>query len=248
MNVNIRVLVKEPRGFCRILQILFAALAWSTVANFSTISKLRIFCPDTSPFTAEYKIDYPFDLRKTEVQSPINCSDDARVVIDKFPIDFSTISMLYVLISAISLLYAFGALFYYSVLTAKYETDPLAPTVDLGITVSILILWIILTFIWALNVSDLKHYTHPHYFKERLSVCEEGVGNCQPIDPGKWSSLTVSIVCGFLCIVLWLGSSWFIFKETSFHKKQPYTTTNTTITTQSPEITQQDQPQLQQYQ
>lgn len=223
-QLNIRVLIKEPRGFIRLLQILFSILAWSTTANFLTISTLHIYCSDATPFTVEYKIEYPFDLKNTEVSAPFNCTDDTNVITDKFPIDFSTSSMLYVLVSFISLVYASGAAIYYCLFTAKYETDPLKPMVDLCLTLLISICWIAITLTWALNVSDLKHYTHPNNFKEYLSVCQDVEANCQPSNPGKWSSLTVSIVCGFTCIVLWLGSTWFTFKETTLHKKQAYQT------------------------
>lgn len=219
-KINLRVLIKEPRGFVRILQILFSILAWSTTAGFSTKSTLHIDCPDATPFTVDYKISYPFDLRQTEVNVPADCRDDTEVVQDTFPIDFSATSMLYVLVCIISLIYAICSLSCYCLLTSRYENDPLAPMVDLCLTLLITICWIVITLTWALNVSDLKHYTHPHYFKDSLSVCQDTEANCQPSNPGKWSSLTVSIVCGFACIVLWLGSTWFIFKETTLHKQK----------------------------
>lgn len=244
-NFNIRVLVKEPRGFIRILQILFGALAWSTTADFTTISTLHIDCPDASPYNVEYKIEYPFDLRNTNVSSPSACTDDTTVREDTFPIDFSCTSMLYVFVCATSLLYALGSVIYYCLLTAKYETDPLAPMVDLCITLLFTILWIIITCTWALNVSDLRHYTHPSYFRDALSVCHERDANCQPESPGKWSSLTVSIICGFTCVVLWLGSTWFIFKETTLHKKQ-YQSSSAPPQQQQPQ--QQQSYQQQQYQ
>lgn len=232
-KVNLRVLIKEPRGFIRILQIFFSILAWSTTAGFSTISILTINCPDAATFPVEYKIDYPFDLRQTEVSAPFNCTDDTNVIAEKFPIDFSTTSMLYVLVCFLSLIYAIGITIYYCLFTAKYETDPLAPMVDLCLTLLLTIFWITITCTWALNVSDLRHYTHPHYFKDHLTVCEDIEANCQPTNPGKWSSLTVSIVCGFTCIVLWLGSTWFTFKETTLHKKQPYQTNQAGVVQQT---------------
>lgn len=224
-NLNTRVLIKEPRGFIRILQVIFAALAWSTTAGFSTTSTLHIDCPEAPAYHAEYKIAYPFDLRETEILSPENCTDDTKVVPDTFPIDFSSTSMLFVLVCVLSLLYALGAAAYYCLFTAKYETDPLTPMVDLCLTLLFTICWVIITCTWALNVSDLKHYTHPHYFKDSLAVCRDIEANCQPSNPGKWSSLTVSIVCGFTCVVLWFGSTWYIFKETTLHKKQNYQAT-----------------------
>lgn len=219
-HINIRVLIKEPRGFIRILQVLFSVLAWSTTAGFTTTSSLHIDCPEMTPFTVDYKIAYPFDLRQTEVSAPKNCTDDVDVVQEVFPIDFSCTSMLYVLVCFISLVYALGAAAYYSILTAKYETDPLAPMVDLCLTILVTVFWVVINCTWALNVSDLKHYTHPHYFKEWLDVCQDSEANCQTATPGKWTSLTVSIICGFTCVILWLASTWFIFKETTLHKKQ----------------------------
>jgi uncharacterized membrane protein len=217
-QINLRALIKEPRGFVRLLQVLFSILAWSTTSGFSTTSTLHIDCPDATPFTVEYKIIYPFDLREVEVSVPYNCTDDTDVVQDSFPIDFSSTAMLYVLVSIISLLYAIGAAICYCFFTARYEANPLALMVDFFLTLLITILWTVITCTWALNVSDLKHYTHPHHFKDSLTVCQDSDANCQPSNPGKWSSLTVSIVCGFTCAVLWLGSTWFIFKETTSTK------------------------------
>lgn len=221
-NINVRVLLKEPRGFIRLLQILFAIFAWSTTHSFSTVAILHIYCPDEAPWTVEYRIKYPFDLRESEISYPSNCANDVNVVNEKFPIDFSATAMLYVLLCVISLLYAIASLVYYCVFTSKYETDPLAPMIDLGITLLLTFSWILITCTWALNVADLKHYAHPGYFEKFLDVCHEELAGCKTADPGKYSSLTVSIICGFTCIALWLGSNWFIFKETSLHKKQPY--------------------------
>lgn len=221
LGINLRVLIKEPRGFVRLLQIVFSILAWSTTSGFATISTLQIVCPDNAtPWFVEFKIAYPFDLRESKFSVPLNCSDDTDVIQDSFPIDFSTTAMLYVLLCIISLLYAIGTLLCYCFLTVRYETDPLAPMVDLSLTLLLTICWIIMTLTWALNVSDLKHYTSPHYFKDSLTVCQDTEANCQPSNPGRWSSLTVSIVCGFTCVILWLGSTWFIFKETTLHKQK----------------------------
>lgn len=222
-RVNLRVLIKEPRGFIRILQILFSILAWLTTSGFKAKSTLHIDCPNEvfdDPFKVEYKISYPFDLRQTELSVPADCRDDTELVPKTFPIDFSATAMLYVLVCIISLLYATCILVCYCFLTARYESDPLAPMADLCATILIALFWIIITLIWALNVTDLKYYTHPHYFKDYLEVCQDQETNCQPSNPGKWSSLTVSIICGFTCIVLWLGSTWFIFKETTLHKQK----------------------------
>lgn len=223
-KVNLRVLLKEPRGFIRILQVLFSLMAWSTIAGFTTTSILEIYCPDSGKYTAEYKISYPFDLRSTEVNTPYNCStDDTELATDTFPIDFSATSMLFVLVCVISFIYASCAAGYYCLLGHKYENDPLAPVLDLSLTFVITVAWFIITCTWALNVSDLKHYTHPTYFRQHLAVCStDSDANCQPANPGKWSSLVVSIVCGFTCSIMWLGSTWFIFKETSLHKKPQY--------------------------
>lgn len=223
MEPNLRVLIKEPKGFIRILQVLVGLLAWSTTAGFSTVTVLHIYCPDnSSPFNVDLEVKYPFDLRTTNVSAPQNCSDDTNVVDDKFPIDFSATSMLYVAVCVLSLIYASATAIYYCLFTAKYETDPLAPMVDLCITLLFTVAWIVITCTWLLNVTDLKHYTHPNYFQNWLSACLDEDTKCETSNPGKWTSLTVSVTCGLTCVLLWLGSTWYIFKETTLHKKPTY--------------------------
>lgn len=236
ININTRVLLKEPRGFIRLLQVLFAILAWSTTASFTTTSIMEIACPNEfgqrnqTFYPAPYKISYPFDLRNTSVDAPKDCTeDDTDMIGQKFPIDFSATAMLYVLISVVSLLYAIAAGVYYCMFTVKYETDPLVPMVDLCITLLLTILWVILTITWGLNVSDLKHYVHPMYISNHVSICQNANVSCHVKELGKWSSLSVSIGCGFMCIMLWLGSTWYTFKETTLHKKPTYQTTTQTV-------------------
>lgn len=227
-RINFRVLIKEPRGFIRILQVFIGLLAWSTTAGFSTTSVLHIYCPDnTSPFNVDLEVKYPFDIRTTKVSAPQNCSDDTDVVDDTFPIDFSATSMLYVAVCVLSLIYALSSAIYYCFFTAKYETDPLVPMVDLCITLLFTVAWIAITLTWWLNVTDLKLYTHPNYFRNWLSACLNDDIKCETSSPGKWSSLTVSIVCGLACVLMWLGSTWYIFKETTLHKKQTYQASTT---------------------
>lgn len=219
LNINV---LKEPRGFIRILQVLFAIISWSTTATFSTTTLLQVDCPDGANFPIDYKISYPFDLTKVVVSAPFNCTDDTNLVDDIFPIDFSSTAMLYTLISALSLFYAIGCIVYYALFSIKYQNDPLVPMVDFCITFLFTILWTLIACTWLLNVTDLKHYTHPNYFKDFLNICSDPDSHCQPSSPGKWSSLTASIICGFTCVVLWLGSSWFVFKETTLHRKPEY--------------------------
>lgn len=218
-SINIEIITKEPRGFIRVLQVLFGIITWTLTASFSTTTSLSIDCDDGSNYKAEYKISYPFDLSQTQIDVPLNCTHQSTIVGDSFPVDFSTTAMLFVAISVVSLLYSIACIFYYSTQAFKYETDPLAPMIDLCLTFLLAVCWTLLTLTWFLNVSDLKYYTHPHYFKQFLAVCEDQKSaHCEASTIGKWSPLTASVVCGLTNIVLYIGSIWFVFKETRLHR------------------------------
>lgn len=210
--------------------MLFCIIVWSTTAGFSTITELQIDCPgDNNTYSVEYKVEYPFDAQENKVETPANCSDETYVNTQTFPLDFSCSAMLYVLVCALSMFYALGCAILYSIYSQKYCSNPLIPMVDLSITLLLALVWLVMTCMWALNVSDLKHYTHPSYIKKFVSICEDKVSNCVPAHPGKWSSLNISVVAGFTCVLLWAASLWFVFKETTLHKGQSQVVTTSGV-------------------
>ncbi|XP_071656621.1 synaptophysin-like protein 1 [Patagioenas fasciata] len=54
-----------------------------------------------------------------------------------------------------------------------------------------------------------------------LPGCDRGGVTCVPNGNPPMGSLNVSVIFGFLNLLLWVGSSWFVYKETEFHRPAP---------------------------
>ncbi|XP_052778469.1 synaptoporin-like [Mya arenaria] len=91
---------------------------------------------------------------------------------------------------------------------------------DFIISGVIVALWLIGSSAWAQGVTDLKYYTNLEesgYFTHIKSVCSNG-NTCVQTRNANFASLNVSIIFGFLNMVVWAGNMWFLFKETPWHK------------------------------
>lgn len=43
---------------------------------------------------------------------------------------------------------------------------------------------------------------------------------CTTSFTGKWNGLSISVIFGFGCIIVWVASIWFVYKQTQFFKQQ----------------------------
>ena len=109
-QANTEVL-KEPRGFIRCLQLLFAVVAFSTLANYSTKIAISVFCKEAIPgedfrqFTRD--VTYPFRVNQLE---PVNvtglCNISGGVDDIGFKGDFSSDAQFLVFTGVICFLYS----------------------------------------------------------------------------------------------------------------------------------------------
>ncbi|KAH9400296.1 hypothetical protein TYRP_001857 [Tyrophagus putrescentiae] len=231
-RLNTRVL-KEPRGMIRIIQLIFAILAFSTTASFDTTTSFTISCFNQSSSnvngeipsyskTTTYAVEYPFDMTDVPLKYLNGCDED-EVATKKLPIDFSSSAQFFVATGVLCFLYTIGSEFVYVAQAQYYETNPFFPVVDLLVTGIFAIFWLAGASAWATNVSDIKHYTGPRHLIDQLANCNKTVAdftyNCFPESPGKWSTLYISLIFGFANLFLWGSSMWFVYKETMFHRK-----------------------------
>ncbi|GIY64394.1 synaptophysin [Caerostris extrusa] len=220
MDVSIQV-IKEPRGFIRIIQCLMAILAFSTTAGFSTECKFSINCGgDEDDIDVEYEFGYPFS--HTELEIPHDC-DDKELLHMILPFNYSNASGFFVATGVISFMYTIIILTVYIFFHQTYSNNPKLPVVDLVISVVLSIFWMAGSSAWAQGVTDLKYYLHPETLFQFLFIClneKNGHDVCDSEEDGSYGTLNASLILGFANFLLWTCSLWFIYKETVFHSPE----------------------------
>jgi len=235
MNTEV---LKEPRGFIRILEWFFALIAFATVANFTTSCGYTITCnvsgKEWKPIKITHQVYYPFQLDhgKAIIEDPNNepnltqCFDTTKV--DMQPGDFSSDAQFFVFTGVIAWLGATACLVIYVFFSHRYLDDSkTAPMFDFVFTVIIAVFWLSASAAWANGVIGLKSATDDSSWihSSNLSTCQKindkyvhpGIKECgrEEDQTGSFGGANASVLLGFLNFFLWASNLWFIYKETS---------------------------------
>lgn len=240
MQLNLQPL-KEPRGFIRVLQIFFAILAFSTTTGYDNQAEVTITCTPvngTSVFkkSAGYALKYPFTV-KPDLEFEIMSAEKACMQpetaghktpvctsLDHCTVDKSTTAEFYVTTGVLAFLYSLAAVVVYVMLDHLYINAPIIPFFDLVGTGVLTLFWFLGWCSWVAQWGNVKGWYEalPNYVCDSLGQNGKVDGydvSCSNTGDVKYSKLTISLIFGFANIILWAGSSWFVFKETSFHTK-----------------------------
>ncbi|XP_022656077.1 synaptophysin-like isoform X2 [Varroa destructor] len=213
--------LKEPRGFIRILQAVFAIMAFSITAGYSTTAKILIECAEFKAHV-DVKFGYPFRMAYFPFDVPKDCSSTSRVdshtVI--LPYNLSSNPEFFVACGVLSFMFCCAAVAVYVFRTALYQTNQTIPILDMGVTAVFTVFWFAGSCAWAQGVSDVKYYMSPDKLIERIPVCANLTAiNCSAEEYGNYSSLNISVLLGFTNVMLWAFGTWFVYKDTAFHQQ-----------------------------
>ncbi|CAJ1051846.1 synaptophysin-like protein 2a [Xyrichtys novacula] len=205
--------LKEPLGFIRVLEWVFAIFAFATTGGYSGKTHLKITCkePPVPPVPDVYpSFGYPFRLSATPYKLTFcNNTESGPMFLQG---DFSSSAEFFVCVGVFAFLYCTATLILYLGYQHVYRQTTRGPIVDLVLTAIFAFLWFVSSAAWGKGLTDVKWATNPEHLVDR---CKD---ICSPGDYPSMGRLNASVIFGFLNLILWGGNCWFIYKETPFHK------------------------------
>lgn len=218
---------REPRGFMRVLQFVFAIVSFCAITRFEGYVEVN-YCTDASTSASTSQVahlsySYPFDLSSVKVTA--HCEKETG---DNHYIyligDFSSDAEFFVITCILSVLYTIGIAFVYVKLSDLYEKNGKVALIDFICSVVLAVFWLSGSAAWAYGLSKLKSLTEPTTLKASMNYCvpknPEYLG-CGTIIAGGYFGLNMSMITGFLNFFLWASDLWFLYKETPwFHTHQ----------------------------
>ncbi|KYO34931.1 synaptophysin-like protein 1 [Alligator mississippiensis] len=208
---------KEPIGFIKALQWIFSIFAFATCGGYGGNTSFKVSCSQTKNESVTATFGYPFRLNTVafQTQSKVFCNEtwnDLHLVGD-----FSSSSQFFVTLAVFAFLYSLAALVLYLGYMHLYRgAGGKLPMADFLITVVFAFLWLVSASAWAKALTDVKVSTGPDLVAD-FAFCQKPAIECIFDSVSSMGSLNVSVVIGFLNVILWGGNSWFVYKETNLH-------------------------------
>jgi len=220
--------LKEPRGFMRCLQWLFAIIAFATCCDFSSYVEYTVECSENAGGAVQHikhEFYYPFQLDHVPAKN-VSCGSTIRSMY--LPGDFSSDAQFFVFTGVLSFLSTIAILGVYVFASEMYMAESKkAPMIDFCFTVIVAVFWLSASAAWANGVINMKFASNPDnwLFKSKSSICYLNENNtyaltaikqCEVVTRGVFAKANVSIIIGFLNFFLWASNLWFLYKETTW--------------------------------
>ncbi|TFJ96202.1 WD repeat-containing protein 6 [Platysternon megacephalum] len=208
--------LKEPLGFIKVLQWIFSIFAFATCGGYSGYTSIKVNCSGTKNETFKAAFGYPFRLN-TVVFKDLDskyCNNTWHPT--HLVGDFSSSAQFFVTFAVLVFLYCMAALVLYVGYLHLYRGAGKLPMIDFVITMVVTLLWLISTSAWAKALTDIKVSTGPDMVLD-IPFCHLSPKSCLFDAVSSMGSLNVSVVIGFLNLILWAGNAWFVYKETNLH-------------------------------
>ncbi|XP_076859891.1 synaptophysin-like protein 2b [Brachyhypopomus gauderio] len=210
-------LMKEPLGFIRVLEWVFAILAFASTGSYSGNTTINIQCHKLQ-HEIPISFKYPFRLNTQEFHIPCKVNSSGQTELYHLTGNHSSSAEFFVTVAVLAFLYCIGILILYTGYLHLYRESNRGPLVDLLVTAAFTFLWLVSSCAWGKGLTDVKGATSPSYLVSVIHACKETENRCTPGALPIFGPLNSSVVSGFLNVILWAGNCWFIYKETSFHK------------------------------
>ncbi|XP_041514686.1 synaptophysin-like protein 1 [Microtus oregoni] len=218
-QINLNPL-KEPLGFIKILEWFASIFTFATCGGFKGKTEILVSCPSkgVANETITAAFGYPFRLNQASFRSH-SSGNVCNVTWEKYVLigDYASSAQFYVTFAVFVFLYCMAALVLYVGYTSLYRESRKLPMIDFIVTLVATFLWLVSSSAWAKALTDIKLTTGQNIIKELTHCQQPSEVLCYFHSVTSMGSLNVSVIFGFLNMILWGGNAWFVYKETSLH-------------------------------
>ncbi|XP_066525049.1 synaptophysin-like protein 1 [Hoplias malabaricus] len=211
--------IREPLGFIKIVEWLTAVFAFGSCSGYSGKNVITLFCGGGSNETLEASFAYPFRLSQVQLVESNRTLCNHSVSETHLVGDSSSSAEFFVAVAVLAFLYCTAALLIYLGYMHVYRDSDLGPMLDFVVTAVFAFLWLVCSSAWARGLQVVKDATGTEGLTSTLLPCREGV-ICEVTEFASMRTLNVSVVFGFLNLILWAGNAWFVYKETRWHSQK----------------------------
>lgn len=235
--MDTRVL-KEPRGFIRVIQFFLGIITALIHTHFSTYYEYFVVCHSHDNFTVRHDINYPFRL---DHDTPVNVSCDysgyreTKVFSQYPPGDLKSSAVFFAFTGYSTAILAAAFLVVYVFFSQKYlDEQRMFPKIDCAVSfVFGVVFWLAASASWANGVITLKSICDPGQtswlYTADYSICNKvrmrghtsgtGAFDCIVTYAGRFGGANAAVILGFLNLFVWCAGLWFIYKETAWFEK-----------------------------
>ncbi|KAG1933128.1 synaptophysin-like protein 2b isoform X2 [Pimephales promelas] len=211
--------LKEPLGFMRVLEWIFAIFAFATTSGYSGSASFNILCNENvTSQEINASFSYPFRLNTYSYQVPTCEQSGTKVKTMYLTGDCSSSAEFFVAVGVLAFLYSTATLVLYLGYQHLYRESPRGPSIDLLLTGIFTFLWLVCSSAWGKGLTDVKGATSPNTLVSLATKMCIIALNCTAGHTPLMGRLNSSVIFGFLNCILWGGNCWFLYKETPLHK------------------------------
>uniref|UniRef100_A0A8B9HXP1 Synaptophysin-like 1 n=1 Tax=Astyanax mexicanus TaxID=7994 RepID=A0A8B9HXP1_ASTMX len=134
--------------------------------------------------------------------------------------DSSSSAEFFVAVAVLAFLYSMAALLVYVGYMHVYRDSDFGPMFDFVVTAAFAFLWLVSSSAWARGLQVVKYATGTEGIASTLLPCRDAGVTCEVTEFTSMRTLNISVVFGFLNLIVWAGNAWFVYKETRWHSQK----------------------------
>ncbi|XP_076861656.1 synaptophysin-like protein 1 [Brachyhypopomus gauderio] len=212
--------IKEPLGFIKVVEWLTAVLAFASCGGYAGRNVFSLSCDSGVNQTLSAAFRYPFRLNQVVLVEGNISLCNHTVSTTRLVGDFSSSVEFFVAVGVLAFLYCTAALIVYLGYMHVYQDSDFGPMFDFVVTASFAFLWLVCSSAWARGLQMIKFATGTEGISATLQPCRSSSATCRLTESSSMRTLDISVVFGFLNLIVWACNAWFVYKETRWHSRK----------------------------